>query len=121
MITYTFSAEGFDSTDKLQRYTKGKVKDLSKYVPRFARESASLSVHCEIDSRKKMKTCHLALDLPKQTLVAKETAEHVYSAMDIAMADIRHQLSEYKDKHTPKAISKRIARAIRFRKSDTAE
>lgn len=113
MIEYTFSAEGFESLPKLKKYTATKVVALEKYVPRRARQSATMSVHFSLNKAKKQKTCRLILSLPEENLTVSETAEHAYAALDIASAEIRRQLADYKAKHGKQALRHKIARALK--------
>ncbi len=124
MIQHTFSAEGFEHTDKLQKYVDQKTKDLEKYVPRFARENAQLSIRIVRAPKTKaeMYTCHLELKLPKQKLVATEKVEHSYAALDVTMAELKRQLAEYKTKHGKQTLRHRAAHALRgrFTRTETA-
>lgn len=113
MKDYTFSAEGFESVEKLRKYTDVKLKDLQKYIPRKSREAAQFSVHFTLDKKHQQKTCRLSLKLPHSTLTAKETAEHVYSALDISSAEVKRQLADYKAKYGQQGFRHRVARAIR--------
>lgn len=117
MVQHTFSAEGFEHTDKLQKYVDQKVKDIEKYIPRFAREGAQLSIRISRSPKTKaeMYTCSLALVLPKQKLVASEKVEHSYAALDVTMAEIKRQLADYKSKHGKQTLRRRASKAIRAR------
>jgi ribosomal subunit interface protein len=109
-MIHTVSAEGFDLAPKLQRYTAGKVRDIEKFIPRQARQSAVLVVHFKEVRRGASKTCTLALQLPHQTLSASETTGHMYAALDITVVEIRRQLAEYKSKHSKRMLRHFFAR-----------
>lgn len=113
MKEYTFSADGFDSVEKLRKYTDAKLKDLHKYIPRKSRESAQFSVRFELDKKHQTKSCRVSLKLPHSTLTANQTADHVYSALDIAAAELKRQLAEYKTKYGQQGFRHRVARALR--------
>ena len=113
MINYIFSAEGLENLPKLKKYCATKIVALEKYVPRKARESATLDVRFSLDKAKKQKTCRLVLALPEETLTVGETAEHAYAALDIAAAELKRQLADYKAKHGKQALRHKIARALR--------
>ncbi len=115
MLAYTFSAEGFEHTDKLQKYVEGKVKDLEKYVPRKARDNASLAIRIThaTKSRVESYTCHLELNVPGEKLVVTEDVEHSYASLDVTMAELRRQLAEYKSKHGKQSLRHRAAHRIR--------
>lgn len=121
MIQHTFSAEGFEHTDKLQKYVDQKAKDIEKYVPRFARENAQLSIRITRAPKTKaeMYTCHLELSLPRQKLVATEKVEHSYAALDVTMAELKRQLADYKSKHGKQTLRHRFAHALHSRSSRT--
>lgn len=117
MIRHTFSAEGFEHTDKLQKYVDQKVKDLEKYIPRFARDAAELSIRITRSPKTKaeMYTCHLELKLPKQKLIVTEKVEHSYAALDVTMSELKRQLADYKSKHGKQTLRHRAAHALRGR------
>ncbi|PID31031.1 ribosomal subunit interface protein [Candidatus Saccharibacteria bacterium] len=112
-MIHTVSAEGFDLTPKLQKYTAGKVKDIQKYIPRNARESAVLAIHFKENKKRQEKTCTLALQLPHSTLAAKETTTHMYAAFDIAIVEMRRQLADYKGKHSKYGLRHRFTRRLK--------
>lgn len=125
MIQHTFSAEGFEHTDKLQKYVDQKAKDLEKYIPRFAREGAQLSIRISRAPKTKaeMYTCSLSLVLPKQKLVASEKVEHSYAALDVTMAELKRQLADYKSKHGKQTLRHRASQVLksRLRRSEPEE
>ena len=110
MLQYTFSAEGFDKTEKIQKYVETKVKDLEKYVPRVSRESAELIIRIKKAKAKvEMYDCHLDLKLKGTNLVVSEKVEHSYAAVDVTMAELRRQLADYKSKHGKQSLRHRAA------------
>lgn len=111
MLKYTFSAEGFESTDKLQKYVEGKVKELEKYVPRASRESALLTVRVKRTKTKaEMYDATLELKLKNVTLIGKEKVEHAYSSVDVTFAELRRQLADYKGKHSKQSLQRKVVR-----------
>ncbi len=113
MKDYTFSADGFESVDKLRKYTDAKLKDLHKYIPRKSREAAQFGVRFTLNKKNQTKSCRVTLTLPHGSLTATQTADHVYSALDIAAAELKRQLADYKAKHGQQGFRHRIARAVR--------
>lgn len=114
MLKYTFSAEGFDGTEKLQKYVETKVKDLEKYIPRVSRGSADLAVRLRrTKSKAEMYECRLELTLKQANLIATEQVEHAYSAVDVTMAEVRRQLADYKSKHSKQSLRHRAATFLR--------
>lgn len=117
MIQYTFSAEGFEHTDKIQKYVEQKVKDIEKYVPRNVREAAEFSIRVIRAPRSKAElySCRIELTLPGQKLIATEKVEHSYASLDVTMAEIKRQLAEYKAKHGKQSLRHRVAQALHSR------
>lgn len=114
MINYTFSAEGFEKTDKLQRYVESKVRGIEKYIPHVSRESAELLVRIKKGKAKvEMYDCHLELSLKGTSLVASEKVEHSYAALDVTMAELKRQLADYKGKHSKQSLRRRAANFLR--------
>lgn len=121
MIKYTFSAEGFEKTDKLQKYVEQKVKDIEKYIPRHARQSAQLSIRIAKTPKSKTEsyTCSVSLTLPHQKLLASEKVEHSYAALDVVMAEIKRQVADYKSKHARQSLRHKAANFIRRHRGKT--
>lgn len=117
-MIHTVSAEGFDMVPKLQKYTAGKVKDIEKYIPRRARESAVLAVHFKVTRKGQDKTCTLALQLPHDTLSVHETTSHMYAALDIAVVEMRRQLAAYKGKHSTRGIRHHLLHRLKRQKNE---
>ncbi|MBP9761587.1 ribosome-associated translation inhibitor RaiA [Candidatus Saccharibacteria bacterium] len=118
-MIHTVSAEGFDLTPKLQKYTTSKIRDIEKYIPRKARESAVLAVHYKTSKKGQDKTCTLALQLPQGTLSVHETTSHMYTSLDISVVEMRRQLAAYKDKHSKHGLRHRLVRRLRRQKQDS--
>ncbi len=112
-MIHTVSAEGFDLTPKLQKYTTGKVRAIEKYIPRHARQAAVLAVHFKMAKRGKEKTCTLALELPLETLAVRETTDHMYAALDMTTNEIRRKLADYKSKHSKYGIRHHLIRRLK--------
>ncbi len=108
------TGEKFELTPKLERYIHKKMLTLQKYIPRTARESAQIEVRLkQITSKtKETNTCDLTLYLPKASLHAKETTEHMYAAFDVAVASIQHQVTAYKTKHEPARLRHKLGRVF---------
>lgn len=109
-MIHTVSAEGFDLATKLNKYTASKVRDIEKYIPRKARESAVLAIHYKESKKGQDKTCTLVLQLPHETMTVRETTSHIYAALDIAAVELRRQVAEYKNKHSRRGIRHRLFR-----------
>ena len=101
-----------DQSPKLDRYIRAKMKELEKFIPRRSKVSAVCVLRLEADEAHGHKSCGMELELPKQTLHAEETAGHLYSALDIVVADIKVQLRGYKQQHSAAGLRHRIARGL---------
>lgn len=53
------------------------------------------------------------LVLPHEKIVIKEATTHAYASLDVIMVEVKRRLRSYKEKHEPKSIRHRIARAKR--------
>lgn len=92
-----FAAEGTELTGELERYAKGKIAHITRRVPRRLRTYASCKVAFAQKTVKgtKFSTCTLTLWLDDTELVAEETTQHLYAALDIAVVHIEQQLKDY--------------------------
>lgn len=109
-MQYDVQFDALDATDKLKKYLARKVRELEKYVPLAVRESAELAVHMRADTSGK--TCSLTLRVPGSVLAAHETTEHIYASIDVAVADIRRQLREYKARRAKKPLRQRVLQVL---------
>lgn len=108
------TGEKFDISPKLEQYIQRKIRAFEKYIPRTARESAQIEIRLK-ESRSKTnqtRTCDLTLYLPKASLHARETTEHMYAAFDITIANLQHQVAEYKAQHEPAKLRHRLGKAF---------
>lgn len=111
MRNYTLSSDGIELTDKLEKYVAKKVKPLEKYIPKSARESATLDIHFRLLKSTDEKECKFILILPHDKIVLSEATTHAYASLDVIVVEAKRQLKAYKEKHEPKNIRHRIARA----------
>lgn len=111
MQDYTLSSDGIELTDKLEKYVAKKVKPLEKYIPKSARESATLDIHFRLLKPTDEKEVEFILILPNEKIVIKEATTHAYASLDVIVVDVKRRLKTYKEKHEPKNIRHRIARA----------
>lgn len=117
-MIHTVSAEGFDLTPKLQKYTASKLRDIEKYIPRHARQAAVLAVHFKVAKKGQEKTCTLALELPFETLAVRETTGHMYAALDIAVVEMRRKVADYKGKHSKYGLRHRLIHRLKRKKQN---
>jgi len=93
----TITAEGFEPSAELQKYSKHKITEVTRRVPLSLRADATYVVHFLHNHKKSgdIKTCTLVLTLSDVEFHSQETTQHMYAALDIATADIRDQLRAY--------------------------
>lgn len=109
------SAAGFNLSAELERYTRRKLTQLTKKVPRELRLHALCDVHFVQTSKrgKKIKTCVIGLSLDDTKLRAEETTLHMYTALDIAVVHIDRQLKDYVTMRYRRSIFARIRSHLR--------
>lgn len=110
-MNYTLSVDGIELTGKLEKYVAKKVKPLEKYIPKRARESATLDIHFRLLKPSQEKEVEFILVLPHQKIVLKEATTHAYASLDVIVVEAKRQIKTYKEKHEPKSIRHRIARS----------
>jgi len=101
----------------VEKYIRRKVSALQKFVPRAARTSLIVDVHVKEVKRetKKECSCEFVLQLPHETLTAKEATVNMFAAVDIVQEKMKHQLKKYKEKHygSKRSSIKRILGQLR--------
>lgn len=111
MLQYTLSSEGIELTDKLRKYTSSKVKTLERFIPKAARESATLDIHFRLLKATDEKEVEFILILPHEKIVISEATTHAYASLDVIIVEVKRRLRAYKDQHSPKGVRHRIARS----------
>ncbi len=104
-------------TDDMRQYVQKKIGNLDKFMPRNARESASIDVKLkEAKAQNKQSfECELIVKLPHATLTVHRKATTVLAAIDEAEANLKNQLKRYKDTHNPSRVQRHVI--ARFRRS----
>ncbi len=97
---FELSATGMDLDADIKKYVNRKIGRLDKYITRHARKSAHAEVKLRQEKNKKNDKffAEVILNLPGETLTAKESTLNVYAAIDIVEAKLRSQLRKYNDK-----------------------
>jgi ribosomal subunit interface protein len=112
-----FEIQGLHATKdkKLYNYVTKKIGGLDKYVGKHAKSSAHAEVHLKESKNKSEQHshCEVTLYLPKQTIVAKESALNMYAAVDITEAKLKQQLRKYKDLHASGSFHRHIVNRFR--------
>jgi len=93
-MTIQFSATGLKLTGELEKYANQKLARLSRRTPRRLRAKATCMVSFTYTLRKGVKsnTCDIVLSMDGNELIAHETTQHMYAALDIAAVQIEQQL-----------------------------
>lgn len=87
--------------DDLRKHVTKKIGGLDRYMSRHSRESAHAEVFLKETKAKNNNgcTCEVTLFLPHQTIVVKDSAPNMFTAVDIVETKLKQQLQNYKDKH----------------------
>jgi ribosomal subunit interface protein len=92
-----YSVLGLELTGELNKYANGKVKRLTRRIPRKLRAQAECQVEFAQAVRKGVKysTCSVTLMFDDTVFRAKETTQHMYAALDIAAVQIEQQVKDH--------------------------
>lgn len=109
-----------DTDEDLKKYVIKRVNKLERYIPRRARPSVHVDVKLKKSSQQKDKQCmaEIIMQLPQETLTAKESTVNLYAAIDIVEAKLQNQLKRYKLKHADPRIYRRLTNRLRRRQPD---
>jgi len=110
------SASGFELSAELEKYAKAKMAHLAKRVPRTLRAEALCDIHF-VQVRKKsteLNTCSFSLTVEGNRLRSEEATPHLYTALDIAVVHVEHQLADYLAKRPKPAVAGRLRRRLRL-------
>jgi ribosomal subunit interface protein len=109
-----FEVQGIHLTidDNLRKHVNKKIGGLDRYISRHSRESAHAEVFLKENKKKDNNhcTCEVALFLPHETIVVKESAKNMYTAVDIVEDRIKQKLQTYKNKHDGRLRRHLVAR-----------
>jgi ribosomal subunit interface protein len=98
-----FEIQGIHTTvdDDLRKHVIKKIGRLDRYMSRHSRESAHAEVYLKENKAKNNDrcTCEVTFFLPHQTIVAKDSALTMYTAVDVVEVKLKQQLQNYKNKH----------------------
>jgi ribosomal subunit interface protein len=92
-----YLTRGLELTAELEKYANGKTARLARKVPRRLKAGTTCEVVFSqiIHKDDKVSTCSITLSLGEKEIKAKETTQHIYAALDIAVVDIEQQLKGY--------------------------
>jgi ribosomal subunit interface protein len=122
MIQLDVTCRNFEADAKLLAYVTAKVGEIEKYLPRKARQIATVKVRFEdsVSGREDNRfVCEIVMSLPGDTLVSKEGTINMYAAVDIVEAKLKAQVRTYKDKHVTEPRRSRMLTRLMGRKSET--
>lgn len=91
----------FHADDKLVNLIHKKLSKLESYFSRIT----DIEVHLKLDgegSHIKDKMVQIKLNLPKGTVISKETTKTFEESLDLAIGSLKTQLKKYKDKMNSK-------------------
>lgn len=95
----------------IQRHIEKKIGRLDRFVPRHAKKSIHARVILSTtQAKKKLAVCEVILELPHQTISAKETNENMFAAVDLVETKLARQIRKYKTAHFEK--NKRLFRRL---------
>jgi ribosomal subunit interface protein len=93
-MTIDIKTSGYEPSPDFGKYTKQKLTEVARRVPRSQRETATCSLKCM--QRKgddgDIKTCRIIVQFGGEEFRAKETTQHMYTALDIVVADVVQQI-----------------------------
>lgn len=107
----------YEVDDVTRKYVLKKIGHLDRYLPRHARKSVSAEVKLEQvnhDHGNKYQA-EVILNIPNNTLTAKDSTSHMLAAVDIVEAKIKSQLHDYKEANVAHIGKRRIM--SRFKRS----
>jgi ribosomal subunit interface protein len=113
-----FEIQGIHMTidDSLRQQVTKKIGGLDRYMSRHSRESAHAEVYLKENKAKNNDhcTCEVTFFLPHQTIVVKESAVNMYTAVDMVEVKLKQQLHHYKDTHASSRFHRHVI--ARFRR-----
>jgi putative sigma-54 modulation protein len=95
-MNITIQSIHFHADKKLSDQISRKVSKLGAYFDRIT--DAEVFLKLENGAHIKDKTVQIKLNLPKVTLVSKETTKHFEESLDLAMDSLKAQLKKHKEK-----------------------
>jgi len=110
---------GMESDVKVTKYVHKKIGGLEKFVPKVQRKVAVVSVFLEEDPNGREQNryvCEAIISLVGTKLVAKDATVNIYAAVDIVEAKLKTQLTDYKEKISPRQSRLRIMNRWRERR-----
>lgn len=90
----------FELNNQVKDYVQQKIGGLDKYMPKHERQSVRGEVILseEEGQSNNRYTCEVRIDVPRETVTAKESTINMYAAIDIVEEKVRSQLQKHKDK-----------------------
>ncbi len=96
---------GFEPDVKVTKYVEKKIGGLVRFIPKAQREVAIGTVVLEEDPSGREQNrfvCDVIISLVGTEVVGHDATVNIYAAVDIVEAKIKTQLTEYKEKTSPK-------------------
>ncbi len=112
----TISGVHSQITEKERQYARKKIGALEKFIPLRARASASAEVKLKQKKSKDKNTkeCEVIIKLPgSRTITAHRSSTSFLAAIDETEDNLKNQLRQYKNTHTPGRLARRITAKLR--------
>lgn len=89
-----------DLWPNIEKYIFKKIGRLDRFLPRHAKKSVHARVILsQVKSKQKLAICEVILELPHNTISAKEATTNMFSSVDIVEAKLARQIRKYKTAH----------------------
>lgn len=100
---------------KLHDYVTKKIGRLDRYMSSHVKRSVHAEVFLKETKNKGKKECvtEVVLHLPKDTITSKEATINIFAAVDIVEAQLKNQLTKYKETHDPIRLHRRVLARLR--------
>ena len=94
------SGKNFKVSERLEGYIREKIGRLDRLLPSHAKKSVQVRVILsESNNKYDNATCEVVMELPHNTITAKESAANMFSSIDIVEDKLSRQIRKYKTAH----------------------
>ena len=103
----------------IEQYIERKIGRLDRLLPRHAKKSAHVRVVLsESNSKRRLAVCEAVMELPHNTLLAKEATANMFSSVDSVEDKLARQIRKYKTAHFQNSDRRLLRRMLgRVRRS----
>lgn len=105
----------FELDDHIKDYANKKIGNMDKYIPKEQRQTVKGQVILSEEDGKASNryTCEVRMEVPQETITAKESTINIYAAIDIVEEKVRTQLQKHKDKQQNNRRMRRSRRMLK--------